>query len=919
MIMILGFAAMVVDLGVLRNNRQILVNTLDSAAMAGASTMPVDGSLPSADPHSWQSAKALIDANIQKNYPGLTGYTITYKCLIRADAVTGAPMISVDLPSMCDPHNALGRTPPVYAVASDFTGAGKTRVSNCDPKLGDRCNVVVITGSSTTQYALAPVLGVSSGSTGTVVAAACKGTMCGESTVVPVDLVIILDRTRSMADNFNQYNEDPNGVKIHNLQSAAKAILNVYDPAKQRVALALTGPGEVDAAGDPTLGSCPDGGTAYGTATNNNFFPHTTLSGGSTTLGSAATTVNAPKTNLGGPATTLSGTMTRTSTTITVPAGGKTGFPAGTGWAILVDNEQMTVSANPTSTTWTVAARNGSTHALNAPVSTPNYITAGTSPITVTSKVGFPTTYPFSISIDSEQMTVNSSPSGTTWAVTRGQGGTAAAAHSSGETAILVVTAASTALPVTSAAGFPTSGNYTVKVNSEQMTVTGGQGTTLWTVQRGQGGTTAAAQANGAAVSWDIDKDDTTIYVASEAAFPTSYPFTIKIDSEEMSVTSAPTSTTWTVTRAYDATTAAAHAGGATVNMVVGKTDTTIRVASAIGFPATGNYIIQVESERMRVGSVSGTSTPTTTMNVTRGVSGTTAATHTSGKTVTNWTSWDPNAYSAGDPSSHTTGVWVPVGLSGTDTDAPLPDPNGPAGTYEVGGVANTATPLVKAINCITAQSGGTTLSMPIAYAKWYLDTYGRPGVTKGILLETDGHPENSADFTDASQFTCAAAIAAASAAKAEGIKMYSVGYGVGYGNNNGNCQDMAMTGAQLLQTVATGTAAPYYFNSPTGSDLASYFQQIAINLANGGAHIIQLYPPPVVDSVSSGSVSGEYFTGAYSVTFGGASAAIGSITDTSISITLPGGLTHGQTYPVVVTTPGGSSMITAASQYTYP
>src|SRR5664280_188208 len=209
MIVILGFSAMVIDLGVLRNNKQILVNTLDSAAMAGASRLPVDGALDPSDPHSPESAKDLIVENMKANYPSLVvdvDYHITYKCLIRADVVTGLPMISTDIPGQCDPHNALGHvplvgTPPVYAVASDFTGAGKTRVSDCKPELGDRCNVVVITGSSTTQYALTPALpgAPSSGSSGAVVAAACKGTMCGESTVVPVDLVVILDRTGSMA------------------------------------------------------------------------------------------------------------------------------------------------------------------------------------------------------------------------------------------------------------------------------------------------------------------------------------------------------------------------------------------------------------------------------------------------------------------------------------------------------------------------------------------------------------------------------------------------------------------------------------------------------------------------------------------------------------------------------------------------
>ena len=920
MIMILGFAAMVVDLGVLRNNRQILVNTLDAAAMAGASMLPVDNAQPG---HTVAEVEALIDANIQKNYPGLTGYTIGYRCLIRADAVTGLPMISQDLPGQCDPHHSLGRTPPVYAVASDFTGAGKGRVSACDPKPpnNDRCNVVVVTGSSTTDYKLAPVLGVSSGSTGTIVAAACKGTMCGESTVVPVDLVIILDRTGSMSGNDSSGHN-----KIQSLKDAANSILGVYDPAKQRVALALTGPGAVDAAGNPTLNSCPSGGTAYGTADDSNFAPTTTLSGASTTLGSAATTINAPKTNLGGPSTTLSAAITNSTTTIPVTA--KTGFPTTFPFSIQIDNEQMSVTGN-SGTSWKVASRTGGVaHASGAQVGLVGYLTAAATPITVTSAAGFPTSGPYSIQIDSEQMLVNGGYGTTTWNVLRGQGGTTAATHSSGRTAILVITTASTAIPVTAKTGFPTTYPFTIKIDSEQMSVTGSPSGTLWTVTRGQGGTAAATHANGAAVSWDIDRDDTTIFVASEAGFPTSYPFTIKINSEDMSVTAAPTSTTWTVTRATDGTTAVLHAGGTAVNMVVGKTDTTIRVASAIGFPkltSIGNtqYTILIDSEMMRVTNVSGTATATTVLNVTRGFSGTTAATHTSGTTVINWNGWIPGQDVA-DPSSNTDGVWVPVGLSGTDTDSPPANPSGPNGTYELAGIANPASTIVKSINCIQSWSSGTTLAMPLAYAKWYLDTYGRPDVAKGILIETDGHPQDGGNFAaglDLPQFTCTAAIAAAAAAKAEGIKIYGVGYGIsgtcgGDSPSNSSEANSGMTARQLLQTVASGTAAPYYFESTYGADLASYFQQIAINLANGGAHLVQLYPIPVITGVGSGSVTGMYFTGVTSVMFGGASAGIGTVTDTSISITLPGGLTHGQTYPVVVTTPGGSS---AAYMYTYP
>ena len=56
-------------------------------------------------------------------------------------------------------------------------------------------------------------------------------------------------------------------------------------------------------------------------------------------------------------------------------------------------------------------------------------------------------------------------------------------------------TAAQPSITVASAAGFPTSGSYYIRIDSEVLQVTGGQGTTTWTVARGQLGTAAAAHA----------------------------------------------------------------------------------------------------------------------------------------------------------------------------------------------------------------------------------------------------------------------------------------------------------------------------------------------------------------------------------------------------------------------------------------
>jgi hypothetical protein len=930
LVVILACAALVIDLGLLRNNKQILVNTLDSAALAGASTLPVNG------PADASAATDLIKANIKANFPGLqlgTDYTITYRCLVGADPVTGAPLISRDVPAMCDPRPSfgLGTTLP---PASAFTGAGPRRISACNPAAGDKCNVVVITGSETTPYSIAPVVGLTSGSTGTIVSAACNGSLCGQVIAAPVDLVIILDRTGSMSGN-----DSSNHNKIASLKTAAQAVLGVYDPAKQRVALALTGPGTVDAAGNPTLNSCPLGGTAYGTADDSNFVPTTTLSGASTTLGSAATTLNAPMTTVSAAtaSTTLKSRISSTSST-SITVNTTTGFPS-VPFYIQVDTEQMKVTAT-SGTTWTVTrGANGTTAAAHSSGATVTYLAVGPADttITVTLKTGFPTTYPFSISINSEQMTVTGSPSGTTWTVTRPQDGTAAA-HASGVTAAFVVDTAVTTISVLAKNGFPTVFPFTVKIDSEQMSVEGSPSGTLWTVLRGQGGTAPAAHYNLKAVSWDIDNADTTIYVASIIGFPTPPPnFTIQVDTEQMTVSAVAGSSapyTLTVARGANNTAAAAHNGGKPVAMVVGKADTTIRVASAIGFPASGNFIIMVDSEKIRVDSVSGTATPTTVMNVTRGFN-TTAAAHSSGATVMNLTSWVPSA-STTDPSAHTDGVWVPVGLSGTDvvtppsTDPP-PNPSGAAGTYEVAGTPNPSSTIVKAINCIQSASNGTTLSMPLAYAKWYLDTYGRAGVTKGILLETDGHPQDGGNFAaglNLPQFTCTAAIAAATAAKLEGIKIYAVGYGISGtcgrdSPSNSSEANTGMSAATLLQTLATGTTAPYYFNSPSGSDLAGNFRQIAADLAKSGTQLIQLYPTPIVASVSGTTtitISGQYFTGADRVTFGGAPATVSpGMTDTTMTVpTLPSGC-HGLVDVVVRTPTGGSSTVTSASKYTCP
>ena len=232
--------------------------------------------------------------------------------------------------------------------------------------------------------------------------------------------------------------------------------------------------------------------------------------------------------------------------------------------------------------------------------------------------------------------------------------------------------------------------------------------------------------------------------------------------------------------------------------------------------------------------------------------------------------------------------------------------------------------------------------------AQWYLDHYGRTGVTQGIILETDGHPQygfngagNQAGTNIA--YTCKAAANAAAAAKADttnspdGIRIFTVGYGVtsgtycptyttnmtaddgtynmyeGADNTGFNWSHQPAT--TLLRTIATSPSD--YYENPASATLASVFADAARKLAKGGSHLVQLCPAPIVNSYNpatwianpvglgtSITIAGQNFTGATSVTFGGVAATSFSVgADASITAT-----TRGATAGATVTTPCGTN-----------
>lgn len=232
LVVIMGFTALVVDIGILRNDRQTLVNAMDAGALAGGTLLPIDGSKPG----ELAAMDARIDRSVQNTDPSLakSDYEITYRCLIGTGAGDPGAFDTADIdtfiPLDCDPSQALGHSPP---VPGDFLGAGKTRSSDCRPDLGDRCNVVVVDGNVTTDYTFARVVGVNSGNTGTVTSSACRG-LCGELPADDFDVVLTIDTSGSMVAN-----RSAGQTRLYWAQAAANELLDSLAAARGSHQVAL--------------------------------------------------------------------------------------------------------------------------------------------------------------------------------------------------------------------------------------------------------------------------------------------------------------------------------------------------------------------------------------------------------------------------------------------------------------------------------------------------------------------------------------------------------------------------------------------------------------------------------------------------------------------------------------------------------
>ena len=227
-VVLMGLAALVIDVGLLRRTGQELWNALDSGALAGASELPGNPT----------GAATVGRRFATTNFPNVNpaDIIVSYRCVVGDRDNNNVPDTG-DVPSVCNPGTVPG---------GGWRCGDGICVALCAPGPSTACNTLVLASTATVNYQFGPAIGVQQGSTQQILSAACVGP-CGAAPTVPVDLMLIIDRTSSMS------NDD-----ITNARDAANAVLGLYNPEAQHIGLGILGPSRTTSgctgANSPALG-----------------------------------------------------------------------------------------------------------------------------------------------------------------------------------------------------------------------------------------------------------------------------------------------------------------------------------------------------------------------------------------------------------------------------------------------------------------------------------------------------------------------------------------------------------------------------------------------------------------------------------------------------------------------------------------
>lgn len=213
-VVLLGMAALGVDIASQVNERQKLQDAMDAGAQAGAYQLPLNGTQSRTDALAF--AKAADDG---------AAPDVDYFCVV-ASAKSGATWIldASQIPGVCNPQSS--------KVGSTYTGLRcGPRICSipCRPAQGDLCNTIRLADSKKVPFTFANAIGLAEGDTGATHAVACKGS-CGTIPPNPMDVAVVADRTGSMSS-----------TDVNAMIAGIKGMLKVMTPTQQYVSLGSIG------------------------------------------------------------------------------------------------------------------------------------------------------------------------------------------------------------------------------------------------------------------------------------------------------------------------------------------------------------------------------------------------------------------------------------------------------------------------------------------------------------------------------------------------------------------------------------------------------------------------------------------------------------------------------------------------------
>ena len=276
-IVIFGLAALGVDIAQQVNRKHLVIKQLDAASTAAAAKLGAqNGSIADA-------VTAATTFYAMNGEGELDAANIDFWCVVARELQDGsapleppqvAPLqipTAVQSGGVCNPD---GKANEAQWFKSSYQNrpraAGGTRSMTCSATLcavpcaldasesngwnpGNslangqkvRCNTIRVSAEEDVPFSFAPAIGIDEGSTGTQTSVACAGS-CGSVAPNPMDVVVVADRTLSMASpEYCTYTgASPCTDYRTDLVSGIKSMLQVMTPEQQYVALGALGPSE---------------------------------------------------------------------------------------------------------------------------------------------------------------------------------------------------------------------------------------------------------------------------------------------------------------------------------------------------------------------------------------------------------------------------------------------------------------------------------------------------------------------------------------------------------------------------------------------------------------------------------------------------------------------------------------------------